>query len=171
MYVWGGVVWQHVQGEKNFFWKRSCSCFALILMLRGSKFAVIYACAYVLINVETSSYWEFIFPKWLSLCERPFLSVGLSCEASCVHYSAVVCLWYFWVILFFFWSAIYLEELKWLICFEEMMFCFICCVFMLICGNYISVYLSEMVEVISDCFSQKFAKGGDCWIFELAAFC
>ncbi|GAU50451.1 hypothetical protein TSUD_409580 [Trifolium subterraneum] len=63
--------------------------FALILMLRGSKFAVIYACAYVLINVETSSYWEFIFPKWLSLCERPFLSVGLSCEASCVHYSAV----------------------------------------------------------------------------------
>ena len=171
MYVLRGSSMTTCSGGEKFLLKKILFMFALILMLRGSKFVVIYACAYVLINVETSSYWEFIFPKWLSLCERPSLSFGLSCEASCVHYSAVVCLWYFWVILFFFWSAIYLEELKWLICFEEMMFCFICCVFMLICGNYISVYLSEMVEVISDCFSQKFAKGGDCWIFELAAFC
>jgi len=34
------------------------------------------------------------------------------------------------------------------------------------CFYEVACYLSTLLGLASGCFSQKFAKGGDCWIFE-----
>jgi len=38
------------------------------------------------------------------------------------------------------------------------------CMFVLIEEN-VACYLSTLIDLVSVCFSQKIAKGGDCWIY------